>query len=119
VDSAVDSDVSVLPFPSGAGGRLVVSPTGALDRDYDDYRRFFDAAEKGVDRAVKAGAKKPLLRVYTSPAAAARFPGATDAAVLGALTAMCAPSVMRTCHDVSSTEVCSSLRLQVCPPGST
>ncbi len=89
VDSAADSEVSVLPFPSGAGGRLVVAPTGALDRDYDDCRRFFDAAEKGVERAIKAGAKNPLLFVFASPVAAARFPLATDAAVLGAHTAMC------------------------------
>jgi leucyl aminopeptidase len=88
VDSAADSDVSVLPFPCGAGGRLVVSPTGQLDRDYDDCRRFFDAAEKGIERAIKAGARAPLLLVYTSTADSARFPKATDAAVLGAHTAM-------------------------------
>ncbi len=163
VDAAADTEVSVIPFPSGAGGRLVappspphqrrlllptshqcltlpqiVSPTGPLDRDYDDgrrapqrpllplptpppptgtatvarppltpSRRFFDAAERGVDRAVKvllpvrlqhyrrmtshhqAGAKRPLLFVCISPPAAARFPHACDAAVLGAATAMC------------------------------
>ena len=38
VDSAADTEISVIPFPGGAGGRLVVSPTGALDRDYDDCR---------------------------------------------------------------------------------
>ena len=88
IDSAADSHVSVLPFPIVAGGRLVVSPTGPLDRDYDDCRTFFDAAEKGVERAIKAGAKAPLLLVYNFPAASARFPLATDAAVLGAHTAM-------------------------------
>jgi leucyl aminopeptidase len=101
VDSAVDSDVSVLAFPSGAGGRLVVSPTGSLDRDYDDCRRFFDAAEKGVERAIKAGAKSPILFVHTSAVAAARFPHATDAAVLGAHTAMCVRFRASVLFDVS------------------
>ena len=97
VDAAADTDVSVIPFPGCAGGRMVVSPTGALDRDYDDCRRFFDAAEKGVERAIKAGAKQPLLLVYTSPSAAARFPQACDAAVLGASTAMCVRVMRNSC----------------------
>ena len=28
------------------------SPTGPLNRDYDDVRRFYDAAEKGIKRLV-------------------------------------------------------------------
>merc|ERR1712123_95906 len=46
-----------------AGERFVLSPTGPLNRCEDDVRRFFDAALSGVKRALKAGAKKPLLLV--------------------------------------------------------
>lgn len=45
------------------GERFVVSPTGPLDRCEDDVRRFFDAAEAGIKRALKSGAKSPLLLV--------------------------------------------------------
>ena len=41
--------------------RLIFSPTGPLNRDYDDVRNFADAAVKGIQRALKAGCKKPLL----------------------------------------------------------
>ena len=43
--------------------RLVYSPTGPLDKDYDDVRRFADASNAGVKRALAAGAKSPLLMV--------------------------------------------------------
>ena len=45
------------------GERFVLSPTGPLNRCEDDVRRFFDAAQCGIKRALKAGAKKPLLLV--------------------------------------------------------
>ena len=37
-----------------------------LDRDYDDIRRFSDAAGAGMKRALAAGAKKPLLKVLNN-----------------------------------------------------
>ena len=43
--------------------RLVFSPAGPLDRDYDDLRRFAEAAGKGVKRAILAGNKHPLVMV--------------------------------------------------------
>jgi len=43
------------------GERFVLSPTGPINRCEDDVRRFFDAAEAGIKRAFKAGARKPLL----------------------------------------------------------
>jgi len=43
--------------------RLVFSPTGPLDRDYDDLRRFTDAGAAGVKRAMAAGSKRPLVVV--------------------------------------------------------
>ena len=46
--------------------RLVCSPTGPLDKDYDDVRRFSDASNAGVKRALEAGAKSPLLMVLGS-----------------------------------------------------
>ena len=37
------------------------SPTGPLNRDYDDVRSIGDAAVKGIKKAITVGSKKPLL----------------------------------------------------------
>lgn len=41
--------------------RVIYSPTGPLDRDFDDVRRVKDAAVAGIRKAVSIGSKKPLL----------------------------------------------------------
>ena len=74
--------------------RLVYSPTGPLDRDYDDHRRFAEAASSGIKKAVAAGAKHPLLAVKGC------LPGKTEedaqlSALLGALAAVYVPLEMR------------------------
>merc|ERR1711953_1357272 len=43
------------------GKRVVVSPTGPLNRCEDDVRRFFDAGEAGIKRALASGARKPVI----------------------------------------------------------
>lgn len=40
VDAAVGSDVVVIACAAAPGSRLVLAPTGPLDRDYDDVRRY-------------------------------------------------------------------------------
>ena len=60
------------------------SSTGPLDRDYDDVRRFYDAAERGMKRALDCGASKPLLVCPGDPA----FPRSVTVAMLGALQAL-------------------------------
>lgn len=57
------SEVSLL-IPVGIPGpikRVVYSPLGPLDRDFDDVRRFQDAAIAGVTRALKAGGRRVLV----------------------------------------------------------
>lgn len=46
-----------------AAKRLVLAPTGPLNRYYDDVRRFYDAAKSAGAEVLKMGAKKPLLLV--------------------------------------------------------
>ena len=60
VDKAALDTVSVVPV-SLPCKRLVFSPTGPLNRDYDDVRRFADAATAGVKRALSAGSSNPLV----------------------------------------------------------
>lgn len=41
--------------------RLIYSPIGPVNRDFDDIRTFCDAAVRGISRALKAGSRNPLI----------------------------------------------------------
>lgn len=47
----MEKEVVVLKVPGLPGNRLVFAPTGPVNRDYDDIRRFSDAAESGIKRS--------------------------------------------------------------------
>lgn len=66
-DASASCAVNMVPADGVAGGRLVVAPTGPLSRDYDDVRRYADAASHGVERARDAGAKSIALLVQAPP----------------------------------------------------
>ncbi|CAF0934719.1 unnamed protein product [Rotaria sp. Silwood1] len=48
------------------GKRLIYTPTGKIHRDYDDVRRFTDAASAGMKKALSLGAKAPLIASFGS-----------------------------------------------------
>jgi len=56
-----EKEVTLAILSNGNNKRLIYSPTGPLNRDYDDVRNIADAARKGLARAISAGSKKPLL----------------------------------------------------------
>ena len=62
----------------------VFSPTGSLDRDIDDVRRFADAARSGIEKALSAGSKAPLLVRVPDQC----FPYASLVSVFGASQAL-------------------------------
>ncbi|KTG02900.1 hypothetical protein cypCar_00026450, partial [Cyprinus carpio] len=81
VDCCVGEEVVVVRVPGLSGNRLVFSCTGPVNRDYDDVRRFSDAAGNGIKRALKAGMQRPLL--VCPPHSS--YAKSTLVAVLGAL----------------------------------
>jgi len=93
VDQGAQSAGCVVPV-SLPCKRLVYSPTGPLDRDYDDQRRFAEAAANGIKKALAAGSKHPLLAVQGNlPNKSAEDAQLT--ALLGALAAVYVPLEMR------------------------
>jgi leucyl aminopeptidase len=105
VDATLASAGGVLPCAAAAGGRLVVSPTGPLNRDYDDVRRVADAVAKGVKRAMGAGARAPHLHLCASLAAAgADYVQALTVALTAALGALYAPYSLRLGKGEAATE---------------
>ncbi|XP_030621940.1 putative aminopeptidase W07G4.4 [Chanos chanos] len=91
VDSGLGEEVVVLKVPGVPGNRVVFAPTGPVNRDYDDVRRFSDAAVNGVKRALKAGMQRPLL---VCPAHSS-YEKCTLVALLGALHALYMPLEIR------------------------
>ncbi|XP_077504487.1 uncharacterized protein LOC144114551 [Amblyomma americanum] len=93
VDLKADEEVFVLPLSDDyAIRRLVYSPTGPFNRDFDDVRVFADAAYKGLKRALAAGSAKPLVVL---PAQHGQFDGCDLATVLGAFHALYVPLEIR------------------------
>ncbi|CAG2121947.1 unnamed protein product, partial [Medioppia subpectinata] len=63
--------------------------------DYDDVRRFTEAAVKGVQRALSAGAKKPLVVLPTNSDHLKAFSLYDLATLLGAYSALYVPLEIR------------------------
>lgn len=94
IDAAAGSSVSSL-IADVPGRRLITSPTGPLDRDFDDVRRVADAVDKGIKRAKAAGAVKPLLVLSGSVVAGAAYSKALESSLLAALAALYTPLSVR------------------------
>ncbi|XP_031583824.1 putative aminopeptidase W07G4.4 [Oreochromis aureus] len=91
VDSGLGEQVVVIKVPGLPGNRLVFASTGPVNRDYDDIRRFSDAAVNGIQRALKAGMQRPLLVCPPH----ADYKNNTLVAALGALHALYMPLEVR------------------------
>ncbi|XP_043537305.1 putative aminopeptidase W07G4.4 [Chiloscyllium plagiosum] len=96
IDASVEKEVVLANAPDFPGARVIFSPTGPLNRDYDDVRRFSDAAVVGIKRALKSGMMKPLLVCPPDEL----FKEAPLVTLLGALHALYVPLEIReTCPE--------------------
>jgi len=91
VDSGLGEEVVLLKVPGAPGNRLVFASTGPVNRDYDDVRRFSDAAVSAIKRAMKAGMQRPLLVCPPH----GDYEKSTLVAALGALHALYMPLEVR------------------------
>ncbi|CAF1066699.1 unnamed protein product [Brachionus calyciflorus] len=78
--------------------RVIYSPTGPVDRDQDDSRRIADAAKAAVQKAIKAGSKRPLLINLSRNA----FELSDQVALLAALEAAYIPLELREARNANS-----------------
>ncbi|CAH9049469.1 cytosol aminopeptidase [Pseudoalteromonas holothuriae] len=90
VDARISSKATLVLADELPGKRLIVSPTGPLNRDYDDVRRIFDAAKSAISEAKAAGCKAPVLHVVGMPKDV-RYQNALQVAYLGACQALWQP----------------------------
>lgn len=91
VDVDVASGLNVFYPNDGAFSFVIYSPTGPVNRDYDDIRRYQDAALAAFTRVTKAGKKKPLLVVPKSDV----FDNALLVSLFGAYEALYVPLEIR------------------------
>ncbi|XP_022110456.1 putative aminopeptidase W07G4.4 [Acanthaster planci] len=91
VDGSLHSTVSLIALPLESPKAFVFSPTGPVNRDYDDVRRFADAAGAGIKRAIAAGSKCPLLICAPDDT----FPKTSLISLLGALQVLYVPYEIR------------------------
>ncbi|MBY6186995.1 leucyl aminopeptidase family protein [Marinobacter hydrocarbonoclasticus] len=82
VDARIGREPLMLLAPGLAGGRLVLAPTGDLEGEYEDVRRYAEAAQAGVGIALRAGARAPLLVIAGHDDL--RYSQALEVALLGA-----------------------------------
>lgn len=90
------------------GGRLILAPTGSLERDYDDVRVIAEAAGTGARIAQQAGSSKPLLVVFGVPQQA-RYGQAEAVAYWGACQALYEPLEAREALGEDELETVSSI----------
>ena len=88
-DTRVGSEVVTMVTDELAQKRLVLAPTGQLDRYFDDVRRFYDAANTAGKAVTAMGATKPLLVVVRNDNTA--YEQAAMVAYLGFSQAMWQP----------------------------
>ncbi|MBR57057.1 MAG: peptidase M17 [Myxococcales bacterium] len=90
IDAGFNNSTQILVTDLAPASRLVVSPTGPLDRDQDDVRRIADAARAGLRQARSAGARRPALRFINTPQSG-EFVHSMAVGLLGALGGLWEP----------------------------
>lgn len=90
VDARLTSKVNLIVNDQVPGKRLVLAPTGPLNRDFDDVRRVYDAAKSAILEAKAAGSVRPVLTVIGTEHLDA-YQNALEVAFLGACQALWQP----------------------------
>ena len=84
LDPALRTEIAVIPVPDIPARRVVYSPTGEIDEDFDDVRVIKTATAKALERVLQANIKRPLLVLQEHDS----FENAEIVSVLGALEAL-------------------------------
>ncbi|XP_057308334.1 putative aminopeptidase W07G4.4 isoform X2 [Hydractinia symbiolongicarpus] len=106
-DQSVLSNVTATSLAEGAVKFMVWSPTGPVNRDYDDVRRYQDAALAGIKRALRAGKESPLLVVYHADQhlTSTKYKDALLVSLLAACEAVYVPIEVREAQPEKATKI--------------
>ena len=81
-DVKFNKDGGLMLLPESPFKRLVYSPIGPVNRDFDDIRNFCDAAVRGISRALKAGSRNPLVVLPSAGDIPAKYAAHYDLAIV-------------------------------------
>ncbi|TMS88613.1 peptidase M17, partial [Pseudoalteromonas sp. S201] len=84
IDARIGKQVTLLVIDNK---RVILAPTGPLNRDYDDVRRYFDAAKLAINEAKLSGSVNPAL-FLPSLSGDSRYQYALEVAFLGMCQAL-------------------------------
>lgn len=90
VDLRVGKQIVISVCEQVPGSRLILTPTGPLSRDYDDVRRYAEAAKLAIAQAKAAGSVAPVIYLADKPETTA-FQQALTVTYLGACQALWQP----------------------------
>ena len=85
IDNNFENQVVIIATPNQPIKRLILSPTGPLNRDFDDVRRVSKAARAGVERAKQAGAISPFIKFVGVPDNSSDYSRHVEASLLEVL----------------------------------
>lgn len=105
IDKSAEKEAALIVTDLAPGRRLIYSPTGPVNRDQDDVRRFADAGAKGIKRALEAGCRAPLVIKLRQQEYPAQFPLASRVIVLGMLQVLYTPLEVREAKPEKATKV--------------
>jgi len=117
IDARTNSQVSVIACDAAPGRRIVLAPTGPVQRDHDDVRRYAEAARNGVRRARDAGSRAPLV-VLAQPPRDPRYVNAASCTALAALGSLWEPLEAREARGESTVEPVERVGFLAPTPGS-
>ena len=96
LDNRIGNKTVLMVNNKAPGQRLILAPTGALDRDYDDARRYFDAAKTAILEAKQSGSINPAMLVIGGDDK--KYQDRHTVAYLGACQALWQPLEAREYH---------------------
>ena len=115
--SAVDKDfgsrLTLVPDQSVAGGRLILAPTGSLNGDSDDVRKFQEITKAAVQRALSAGAVAPLIHFPVNIKNDEDYSRYVEVSILGALAACFNPIDVREHYDKIGKSQCTIQKIGI------
>lgn len=109
IDQRVGKESLLLHCALVPGQKLIIAPTGALNRDFDDVRCFADVAKQAAQLAKSAGARQPV--VWVQAPAEEIYAKATEVVYLAMAQALWQPLEGREALGEDKVEPVSSIGL--------
>ncbi|KAF9975271.1 hypothetical protein BGZ73_001163 [Actinomortierella ambigua] len=94
IDKSFGSELALVADSQAPGGRMILAPTGSLNGDTDDVRKFQEITKAATKRAIAAGAVAPVL-FFPSQIESEDYAKHVEVSLLAAMAAVFEPIDVR------------------------